>query len=87
MAASGLFPPVLDTYMPAFLKDAGYFKINFDISDFLSRLFDVTLAHIFVSEKEAISDDEAIRLNFSGAKGGISGNKKCKNEEWLNVFR
>lgn len=37
--------------------------------------------------KEAISDDEAIRLNFSGAKGGITGNKKCKNEEWLNVFR
>ena len=36
MAASGLFPPVLDTYMPAFLKDAGYFKINFDISDFNS---------------------------------------------------
>ena len=21
------------------------------------------------------------------AKGGISGNKKCKNDEWLNVFR
>ena len=36
MAASGLFPPVLDTYMPAFLKDAGYFKVNFDISDFNS---------------------------------------------------
>lgn len=36
MAASGLFPPVLDTYMPAFLNEAGYFKINFDISDFNS---------------------------------------------------
>lgn len=36
MAASGLFPPVLDTYMPAFLKSAGYFKVNFDISDFNS---------------------------------------------------
>lgn len=36
MAASGLFPPVLDTYMPAFLNGAGYFKINFDISDFNS---------------------------------------------------
>ncbi len=36
MAASGLFPPVLDTYMPAFLDKAGDFKINFDISDFNS---------------------------------------------------
>ena len=36
MAASGLFPPVLDTYMPAFLNEAGDFKINFDISDFNS---------------------------------------------------
>lgn len=36
MAASGLFPPVLDTYMPAFLYNAGYFKVNFDISDFNS---------------------------------------------------
>lgn len=71
---------------PPYTNTTGY-GYNFDISDFLSRLFDVTLAHIFVSEKEAISDDEAIRLNFSGAKGGISGNKKCKNEEWLNVFR
>ena len=39
-----------------------------------------------VSEKEKISD-EAIQLNFSGAKGGINGNRKNKNEEWLNVYR
>ena len=41
---------------------------------------------IFVSEKEKISD-EAIQLNFSGAKGGINGNRKNKNEEWLNAYR
>lgn len=71
---------------PPYTNTTGY-GFNFNISDFLSQLFDVTLGAIFVSEKEPISDDEAIRLNFSGAKGGISGNKKCKNEEWLNVFR
>jgi site-specific DNA-adenine methylase len=59
---------------------------NFDINDFLSNLFDKTLSPIFVSEKESISDN-SIRLNFSGAKGGISGNKKGKNEEWLNIYR
>lgn len=62
------------------------YGFNFDIKDFVSLLFDKTLSPIFVSEKENMSD-EAIRLNFEGAKGGISGNKKGKNEEWLNVFR
>lgn len=63
------------------------YGFNFDLNDFLSNVFDQTLSPIFVSEKERISDDEAIQLNFSGAKGGISGNKSGKNEEWLNVFR
>lgn len=62
------------------------YGFDFNLNDFLSELFDKTLSPIFVSEKEKISD-EAIRLNFNGAKGGISGNKKCKNEEWLNVYR
>ena len=70
---------------PPYTNTSGY-AFSFDYSDFLSRLFDVTVAHIFVSEKEKISD-EAIQLNFSGAKGGINGNRKNKNEEWLNVFR
>ena len=34
---------------------------------------------------ETISEEE-YQLNFSGAKGGISGEKKSKNEEWLNIF-
>lgn len=71
---------------PPYTNTTGY-GFNFDYVDFLKKLSNVTLAHIFVSEKEAISSDEAVRLNFSGAKGGISGNKKQKNEEWLNVFR
>ena len=62
------------------------YGFDFNLNDFLGDLFDKTLSPIFVSEKEKISD-EAIRLNFNGAKGGISGNKKCKNEEWLNVYR
>lgn len=62
------------------------YGFDFNLDDFLSELFEKTLSPIYISEKEKISD-EAIRLNFNGAKGGISGNKKCKNEEWLNVFR
>ena len=70
---------------PPYTNTSGY-VFSFDYSDFLSKLFDVTVAHIFVSEKEKISD-EAIQLNFSGAKSGINGNRKNKNEEWLNVYR
>lgn len=70
---------------PPYTNTSGY-AFSFDYSDFLNKLFDVTVAHIFVSEKEKISD-EAIQLNFSGAKGGINGNRKNKNEEWLNVYR
>lgn len=62
------------------------YGFEFNLDKFLNELFDKTLSPIFVSEKEKISE-EAIRLKFNGPKGGISGNKKCKNEEWLNVFR
>lgn len=58
----------------------------FNLEEFLSILFDATLCPIYVSEKENISDD-AIQLKFEGSKGGISGVKSGKNEEWLNVFR
>lgn len=70
---------------PPYSNTTGYgFKFNLD--DFLSELFDITLRPIYVSEKEKIAE-EAILLNFNGAKGGISGKKNGKNEEWLNVFR
>ena len=62
------------------------YGFNFNLSDFLSELFNNTLSPILVSEKESISE-ESVRLNFNGAKGGISGNKKGKNEEWLNIYR
>lgn len=62
------------------------YGFNFDIKDFVCMLFDKTLSPIFVSEKESLSD-EAINLSFNSDKGGISGNKKGKADEWLNVFR
>lgn len=70
---------------PPYSNTTGY-GFNFDINDFLSELFNETLSPIFVSEKESISD-ESILLNFNGVKGGISGNKIGKNQEWLSVFR
>lgn len=70
---------------PPYTKVTGYY-FTFDYVTFLKELLQVTKASIYVSEKESISE-MAIKLRFSGAKGGISGNKKHKNEEWLNVIK
>ena len=69
MAASGLFPPVLDTYMPAFLKDAGYFKINFDISDFnsagdISTIVQVSVRDQYSNENLLKSPIEIIFVDY-----------------------
>ena len=62
------------------------YGFGFDWNDFISMLFDETLSPIYVSEYEKCSED-AFLLNFKGAKGGISGNRKNKGEEWLNEYR
>lgn len=68
---------------PPYKKTTGY-GFDFDYMNFITRLR--RTAPIFVSEKEPISL-EAFKLNFEGAKGGISGVKKSKNAEYLSVFR
>jgi hypothetical protein len=45
-----------------------------------------TLPHkCYVSEGKQTSEN-AIRITGSRKKGGINGNRKSKNEEWLNIF-
>lgn len=73
-------------YLDPPYKNTTQYGFNFDWEEWISELFDETLAPIYVSECEQYSDT-AYRLNFKGAKGGISGERKNKNEEWLNVFR
>ena len=70
---------------PPYSNTTGY-AFQFDLNQFLSDLFDSTLSPIYVSESKPLSD-ECQRLRFNGAKGGISGLKQHKNEEWLSVFR
>lgn len=67
-------------------KNTTKYGFGFDWGDFISLLFDEVLCPIYVSECTKYSDD-AFLLNFNGAKGGISGEKKGKNQEWLNEFR
>ena len=67
---------------PPYRGTTGY-AFGFDLDGFVLSLKERTSAPIFVSEGMALSD-EAIRLSFGGAKGGISGNKRGKHEEWLS---
>ena len=73
--------------------------VNFinEISSNLTIDFDYTLTEKFIdllkekietriSEKEPVFE-ESVQLNFSGDKGGISGNRKAKHQEWLSVKR
>jgi len=73
-------------YLDPPYKDTTQYGFTFDWEEWISCLFNETSAPIYVSECKKYSD-EAYLLNFKGAKGGISGKKKSKNEEWLNVFR
>lgn len=70
---------------PPYSGTTGY-RFTFDYLDFLSKLYKETLSPIYVSESKALSN-ECIQLKFNGAKGGISGVRKGKHQEWLNVFR
>ena len=70
---------------PPYKNTTGY-GFYFDWEDFISLLFDETLSPIYVSECKKYSDI-AFVLDFKGDKGGISGVRKGKNEEWLNEFK
>lgn len=72
---------------PPYKNTTGY-GFKFDWEDFISELFDRTLSPIYVSECKQYADDKnSFLLNFRGKKGGISGIRKGKNQEWLNEFR
>lgn len=73
-------------YLDPPYKNTTKYGFSFDWEEWVGCLFNETLAPIYVSECKQYSD-EAYQLAFKGAKGGISGERKGKNEEWLNVFR
>ncbi len=72
-------------YLDPPYKETTQYGFSFDWEEFLGVLFLQTSAPIFVSECKRYSDI-AYKLNFKGGKGGISGNKSRKNEEWLNCY-
>lgn len=69
---------------PPYQSTTGY-GFGFDITSFINQFREVNQNPLFVSEGIPLNDD-ALRLKFGGAKGGISGIRKGKHQEWLSRF-
>lgn len=61
------------------------YGFRFDVTSFVKRFREINQVPLFVSEGIPLSDD-ALMLKFGGAKGGISGIRKGKHQEWLSRF-
>lgn len=65
---------------PPYQNTSGY-GYDFDIHEYINKLNKT----VYVSEGVKMSENAHL-ISGSRSKGGISGNRKTKNEEWLNVF-
>jgi site-specific DNA-adenine methylase len=65
---------------PPYKNTTGY-GFNFDIHDYLSKIN----KRIYISEGFKLFNN-AYQVTGSRTKGGISGDRKSKNEEWLNTY-
>lgn len=70
---------------PPYKGTTGY-GYQFDINSLIIDLQSVRDARIFVSEGAPMNEG-SILLRASGAKGGISGTRKGRHEEWLSQFK
>ena len=66
---------------PPYGGTTGY-GFRFDLHEFLEKYFHVNSAPVFVSEGVALTAN-AVRLKPGGAKGGISGSRDGRHQEWL----
>lgn len=69
---------------PPYKSTTGY-AFDFDVTSFVKRFREVHQSQLFISERIPLNDD-ALMLSFGGAKGGISGSRKGKHQEWLSRF-
>lgn len=67
---------------PPYQDTTGY-AFRFDIRVFIARIREISQGPVFVSERVPLSE-EAVMLAFGGAKGGISGIRQGKHQEWLS---
>lgn len=82
---SAPFPDNAVVYLDPPYQSTTRYAYNFDVKSFITRVREENQVPLFVSEGTPLSDD-ATMLQFGGAKGGISGIRKGKHQEWINRF-
>lgn len=66
-------------------KSTTKYGFSFDVNSFIKRFREINQAPLFISEGVPLNK-KAMSLTFGGAKGGISGMRKGKHQEWLSRF-
>jgi hypothetical protein len=79
------FPNDVVVYVDPPYASTTRYAFSLDISLFISRFREINKAPLFVSEGVPLNKD-AVMLTFGGAKGGISGARVGKHQEWLSRF-
>jgi len=79
------FPSNAVVYLDPPYQSTTRYAFGFDVSSFINRFREVNQAPLFVSEGIPLNDN-ALMLTFGGPKGGISGTRKRKHQEWLSRF-
>lgn len=69
---------------PPYSNTTGY-AFKFDINNFTESFANAHKTKLFVSESKQLTEN-ATRLVFGGAKGGINGSRVGKHQEWINRF-
>ncbi len=69
---------------PPYMTTTQYI-FSFDLSLFIKQFQEIHEVPLFVSEAIPLNDN-SVMLEFGGAKGGISGTKKSKHQEWLSRY-
>jgi hypothetical protein len=67
---------------PPYQDTTGY-AFDFDVRLLANRVREKSQAPLFISEGVPLSE-RAVKLNLSGAKGGISGVRQGRHQEWLS---
>lgn len=79
------FPSNSVVYVDPPYQSTTAYAFGFDLKSFINRFREKNRAPLFVSEGVPLSDN-ALLLIFGGAKGGISGIRKGRHQEWLSRF-
>ena len=66
-------------------KNTTKYGFSFDLASFINQFCEINQTPLFISEGVPLNDS-SLMLTFGGAKGGISGARKVKHQEWLSRF-